>query len=283
MKTRSRAGVVSIAALALLGLGTLAESAFATNVNSAQSGCTVEPNTRQRDIDLRPLDLPAPNILQASDETLVVNSWTRYTPTRPQVGQSRHRGRVRFNYVCFNDQGQFVSLGQKTKKLNRNGGAAVSKGVPANQNCRFVIQETSFTGKQKNPGATLQAGFSVSVDESGGCVPDATTLCLLGDRFQVEVDWVDFTGSTGVGAAVPGSDLSGLFYFFNPDSSELLVKLLDACTFDDHFWVFAAATTDVEYTLTVTDTQTGVTKDYFNPLGNPAPAITDTSAFATCP
>ena len=49
------------------------------------------------------------------------------------------------------------------------------------------------------------------------------------------------------------------------------------------FWVFAAATTDVEYALTVTDTLTGRTARYENPLGRRSPAFTDTEAFATCP
>ena len=31
------------------------------------------------------------------------------------------------------------------------------------------------------------------------------------------------------------------------------------------------------------DTEMGVSKQYFNPLGQASPAITDTSAFATCP
>ncbi len=45
--------------------------------------------------------------------------------------------------------------------------------------------------------------------------------------------------------------------------------------------MLAAATTDVEYTLRVTDTDTGVFREYFNPLGNAAPALVDT--FETCP
>ncbi len=35
--------------------------------------------------------------------------------------------------------------------------------------------------------------------------------------------------------------------------------------------------------MTVTDTRSGETKAYSNFLGQAAPAITDTSAFATCP
>ena len=46
--------------------------------------------------------------------------------------------------------------------------------------------------------------------------------------------------------------------------------------------MFAAATTDVEYALRVTDVETGAAKTYFNALGTAAPAITDTAAFA-CP
>jgi Fibronectin type III domain len=119
----------------------------------------------------------------------------------------------------------------------------------------------------------------------GTCVPSETNLCLLDGRFKVEVDWRNFEGVTGPGMVVPfGSADSGLFYFFDADNWEMLVKMVDACNSPfDSFWVFAAATTNVEYTLRVTDTDTGVVKPYFNPLGTAAAAITDTSAFATCP
>ncbi len=279
MRTRSKAGVYSMAALALLGLGTLAESASAENVSSTQSGCTVPVNTRQRDIQF------PPSVMDFDDEgsDLVLNSYARFTPTRTQTGQSRHRGRAEFNYECFTRQGQFLDLGRKRKKLNRNGGAGVSKRVPANQNCVLFFQETSLTGKQKNPGLTVEAGLSVSVDELGGCVADATTLCFYEDRFVANIDWTDSNNRTGQAAAFPLSDNSGYLYFFDPNNWELLVKVLDGCDFNGHYWVFAAAATDVDYDLTVTDTATGETRNYSSPLGNPAPPITDTSAFATCP
>ena len=80
-----------------------------------------------------------------------------------------------------------------------------------------------------------------------------------------------------------GSDTSGLFWFFDADNWEVLVKVLDGCAINQRFWVFAAATTNVEYTLRVTDIESGALSEYFNPLGRAADAITDTSAFATCP
>ncbi len=63
----------------------------------------------------------------------------------------------------------------------------------------------------------------------------------------------------------------------------MLVKVLDGCPVNQHFWVFAAATTNVEYTLRVTDTETGAVEEYLNPLGVASPAIIDTEAFMTCP
>jgi hypothetical protein len=119
---------------------------------------------------------------------------------------------------------------------------------------------------------------------TGPCVPAPDVLCLNDGRFRVEVGWRNFQGGTGSATRVPvPSEDSGLFWFFNPDNWEMLVKVLDGCKSNGHYWVFSAATTNVEYTLRATDTEAGATRVYFNPLGVSAPAVTDTSAFATCP
>ena len=111
-----------------------------------------------------------------------------------------------------------------------------------------------------------------------------TSLCLNGNRFRIEVEWEDFVGNTGDARVVPfGSDDSGLLWFFAADNWEMLIKVLTGCGLNDHYWVFSAATTNVGYTLTVTDTMTGETRRYVNPLGTSAPALTDTAAFASCP
>ncbi|MEM7353167.1 MAG: PQQ-dependent sugar dehydrogenase [Acidobacteriota bacterium] len=117
----------------------------------------------------------------------------------------------------------------------------------------------------------------------GPCMADATTLCLNQGRFRVRVQW-DTGTETGDGQAVPGGtgDSSNL-WFFSPNNWELLVKVLDGCAINNHYWVFFAATTDVAFTVDVTDTLTGASRQYANPLGQAADAVTDTSAFATCP
>jgi hypothetical protein len=115
------------------------------------------------------------------------------------------------------------------------------------------------------------------------CEPDETTLCLGNRRFQVTVNWRDFRGRTGDGRVVPGAnETSGTFWFFSPDNWELLVKVLDGCSYNGHLWLFAAGATNVELTLTVTDIHTGAVRAYSNPLGAAASAITDTSAFTVC-
>ena len=131
----------------------------------------------------------------------------------------------------------------------------------------------------------LVSGAALSGTVPSDPCPDSdTVLCLNRKRFAVETDWRDFNGQAGPGrAAAPGSDDSGLVYFFNPDNWEILVKVLDGCSVNGHFWVFAAATTNVEYTLRVTDTLTGDVRTYVNPLGTSSDAVTDTTAFANCP
>lgn len=116
------------------------------------------------------------------------------------------------------------------------------------------------------------------------CVPGPTTLCLHDNRFRVEVDWKT-ANDEGEGAVLSKlSDASGVFYFFNPNNAEMLVKVLDACVPQfDRYWVFFAATTNAEFTVTVTDTQADVVKSFYNPRGQAALPVQDTQAFATCP
>ena len=162
----------------------------------------------------------------------------------------------------------------------------------ANNGCDKVTQEDSMeqakTVTVSPDGASVYLGANdalVNLErETSVCIEDEDTLCLNGDRFEVEVTWKDFQGGTGVGSVVPfGSDDSGLMWFFQPDNWELLVKVLDGCAVNGNVWVFVAAVTNVEYTISVRDTETGLRMEYFNPLGNPSAAVTDTAAFDVCP
>ncbi len=102
---------------------------------------------------------------------------------------------------------------------------------------------------------------------SSTCAPGPADLCLGSGRFRISLRWKDFQGRTGVGQAVPLTGDTGYFWFFGPSNVEVVVKVLDGRPVNGHFWVFYGALTNVEYTLEVTDTQTGETKTYRNPLG----------------
>jgi plastocyanin len=119
----------------------------------------------------------------------------------------------------------------------------------------------------------------------GTCVPDDHTLCVTNNRFKVEVVFRS-AGQNGQGFVVPlpSAPSSGLFYFFDPTNIEMLIKVLNACVPPyNHYWVYFAATTNVEFSTVVTDMQNGRTKAYFNPLNRMAVPVQDGNAFATCP
>ncbi len=144
-------------------------------------------------------------------------------------------------------------------------------------------EPTDQRGAQRPAGPACDIG---AYELSAQCVPGGIQLCLVGNRFRVRADWETAAGAagttSGTASAVQLTADSGYFWFFGPDNVELTVKVLDACSIFDRYWVFASGITDVKVTLTVVDTVTQQTKTYNNPLGRPFTPILDTNAFATC-
>ncbi|MBZ0089283.1 MAG: hypothetical protein K8H90_02780, partial [Thermoanaerobaculia bacterium] len=105
------------------------------------------------------------------------------------------------------------------------------------------------------------------------CVPSAANACLLGGRFQVNVAYTT-ESSAGIGqvmsfnGARAESDQSAFFYFFDNANFEMGVKMVDACSFNDSFWVFVSGLTNQGYAVTILDTFTGQSRAYPNILGN---------------
>ena len=118
--------------------------------------------------------------------------------------------------------------------------------------------------------------------EPGTCVPGNTNLCLgAGGRFKVEATF-DTGSQQGQAQGVKLTDETGYLWFFSATNVEMVVKVLDACSYNQRFWVFAGGLTNVRVTLTVTDTAKGTVKTYSNPQGTAFQPIQDTGAFATC-
>ena len=123
---------------------------------------------------------------------------------------------------------------------------------------------------------------TASVFPAMPCTPDAFSLCLNGGRYQVRAAFRTPQGVTANAVAVPLTETSGYYWFFSPDNIEVTAKLVDGCSFNSRRWFFASGMTNVNVTMTVTDTMTGVIRSYENPSGTPFAPILDTAGFL-CP
>lgn len=125
--------------------------------------------------------------------------------------------------------------------------------------------------------------FTLTQGSGGTCTANATTLCLSNGRFMVKAQWKSSGGQTGAGQAVPITADTGYYWFFGSTNIEMVVKVIDGCSLSNRYWVFAGGLTDVNVTLSVTDTKSGTVRTYTNPMGVAFQPIQDTNAFATCP
>ena len=101
-------------------------------------------------------------------------------------------------------------------------------------------------------------------------------------RFRVDVTW-KVESRQGLGWVVPAAQEppadAALFWFFAPENWELLVKVLDGCGVNGHYWVLGAAATNVEFELQIHDTVGNVGWSRRNVPGTLAPAFADVTAF----
>ncbi|MEM7586709.1 MAG: fibronectin type III domain-containing protein [Acidobacteriota bacterium] len=163
-----------------------------------------------------------------------------------------------------------------TTELVADTDKAIVGGLPADSSFSFRVRAFNNFGESSPSNTARTATFATNAD----CTVSDSELCLLDGRFRVEVDYRNQYegGIEGEAVAVPSTNESGLFWFFGPENVELIVKLLDGRGFNDHFWVFYGALSDLEYQITVTDTATGNAQIYHNPPGEIC-GLADTQAF----
>jgi ELWxxDGT repeat protein len=163
------------------------------------------------------------------------------------------------NVTYHNAPGELCGRGDVTAFPRPEPGSAIRTPSPPSR------AQSSRRGR----GPRLVATAGPGTGTFGGCAESDTALCLNDDRFRVEVTWSDpRSGSSDQGRAIPSTDDSGFFWFFDAENVELVVKLLDGRTVNGNFWFFYGGLSDVEYTLTVTDTVEGTRKTYRNPFGD---------------
>ena len=145
----------------------------------------------------------------------------------------------------------------------QNGATKVYENTP--KECGGIDQG-AFAGSSASLAVATGPSMSGVKAAAGTCKKDKNTLCLLNNRFAVKVDWRNPGNSTsGTGGAVPISGVTGAFYFTDTSNLELMAKVID---YGDRIDFFYGTLSDLEYTITVIDTNSGQTKSYHNAAGN---------------
>ena len=121
------------------------------------------------------------------------------------------------------------------------------------------------------------------LNPDGGCASNPQTLCLSIGAFSVTASFQrasDASLSPANAVALTGN--TGYFWFFDAANVEMTVKVLDGCSVNNHYWVFAGGMTNVGVEWKVTNDQGGTIKNYSNAVGTPFQPVQDTAAFP-CP
>ena len=122
-------------------------------------------------------------------------------------------------------------------------------------------------------------GSGIYIPLSSLCEDDSSSLCLHGNTFRVSGEHF-VNGAPGAMSPVEmggASTDSGVFTFFDGEIWEVLVRVLDGCEINGHYWVLIASATDLAHRVLVDfgDTETPYTID--EGMG---PALIDTKALS---
>jgi hypothetical protein len=162
--------------------------------------------------------------------------------------------------------------------------------------CNSGVFETEGTRPPLD--AVAGAGVGVAIYQKNpppgptACIASDTVLCVddsPGDkRFKVSASFQTTQGGglAGQAQAISTSQLGvvhgGLLWFFGPDNPEMLLKIVNSCAVNQHYWAFLSATTNAGFTVTVDDTLLANSKTYTNADLTAAAPVQDTSALASC-
>ena len=190
---------------------------------------------------------------------------------------------VGVRFASSDEQGHFEVYGLSTGQYYAvASGSSVVTNVYGVGDCPDLVYCPPLSG---TPISVVEGEQTSGIDfvmTGGGCNFADTDQCLGGGRFRVVAKWRNAAGDEGFGNFSYLTDDSTYFWFFDSDNVEGVIKVLDACSLFDRYWVFAAGLTDVEVTLWVTDRVTGEMKTYVNPQGQAFEPVQDTDAFNTC-
>lgn len=172
--------------------------------------------------------------------------------------------------------------------LNPASQSVTGNNGPGTAQVKFTLNSTGNWTISANNAATTQqtGGYTMNLtcgSTNNTCPQNATTLCIGGGRFSVKATFDAGSGNSGNAQAVGLTSDTGYLWFFEASNVEAVVKVIDGCALNGHYWIFAGGLTNVNVVMTVTDLQTGAQRTYTNPANTTFEPIQDTSAFSTCP
>jgi PKD repeat protein len=141
--------------------------------------------------------------------------------------------------------------------------------------------EGVFTARltASNPSGSASATLDITVTSAGVLRLNAA------HSFDITLTARDQrTGATGSGIIIGQNDVYGYFSLptlsGNAGNPELIVKIVDASSIGQNYWVFYGTMTDLQYTLSVKENATGIVKAYSQDPARPSGQF-DTSGFPT--
>jgi len=197
------------------------------------------------------------------------------------------------------DSIELVAFAARTTTPTVVGGTPFSVDIPfsilpaenAGRTVRVEVSGTDERGGLVNVSTELAVTPDDTLKPFGTCIEDDQTLCVgIDGRFAWTAEWSDPDGTRGPGIVTfRDSDQStGIFTFVgasaggvNPDG-DLLVSQYSACgAAENVFAAYIAWIPNVAFTLTVTDTQSNLTRK-FDQRPDEGGAVS-VETFATCP
>ena len=219
----------------------------------------------------------------------LAGSWPEPSPLTTDTDEMRIGSDVQFQVTPAGniDEVHLWNVGRTQTQVRADMSAPITSALPGLVSV-WHLDGTTLDSIGGHSGTVSGAGVSGgSFATTSSCGSSTVAALCLQSRFQIttkrRVAATPGGAPDGNGSVVVAGPNSGIFWFFSSDNWEVMVKALNGCGLNSRYWIYSAATTNVFYRMDVLDVTRGVQKIYFNYPGPPAPAVTDSDAFATCP
>jgi hypothetical protein len=284
MTTKTWVRAAALWAVAVMaGTGSIRADRFQTFTGNTAGGPTfARPNDAGNAVSGSVVSYHALSFSLLGTDACVIHSTQNFDGILYLYQSGFNPGSPLTNLVDFDDDAE---LGQGTSRIPHDLNS-LSVGLMTGH---YILVVAGYNGTQAG-------GFEIFVSCNNGVQPlhgyapgnfqgiPLEKQVWLHDRFVVAIDSVSNHAGDGIATPVRfGSKDSAFFWFYNDTNFEVLIKVLNACQINHHWWIFFAGTTNQAHRVLVGDTTTGQVHSFTRVLGPPSPAETLTVTSFPCP